>query len=148
MTTNYSHSFLAVAAVVGIGGAVHARHVTHPVTSANINQQPYAFSVKVTDVDKGQSKQFEIQVLVKSGKMMPGPNAHGQVSIAQAAQDKAPTATVTKSDKGLTFTFRIPREHLKQAYFTFTETPDDPKRPFPSPGDYWVFNLGDFAGVK
>jgi hypothetical protein len=146
---------VGVAILLVAGRDALARHVTHPVTPRNIAEQPHAFAVKVTDA--GPDKQFEIKVkqmvsiLVnapkKRGDLPPGASARGTLAIGQIGKKKiaVPPVTMVRSEGEITFTFAISRNYLDRTSFTFTETPDDPRQPFPFPGDYYVFALADFV---
>jgi hypothetical protein len=148
--------FLAGAIFLTTGGRVLARHVTHSVTPANIEKQPFAFTVKVRDVgqlkgkskDAGQLKEFEIRVERAAGKRDPSPSASGSLSIADITRKEIPVPAVTlvKSEGVLIFTFQISPELLNRAQFTFTDTQEDWRHPFPSLGDYWEFDLNKFVG--
>jgi hypothetical protein len=137
---------LAVAILLGVGGQVLARHVTHPVTPANVDEQPFSFTVQVKDV--GELKEFEITVKQKAGKSAPVGSATGSVVIDACGKKEAafPAITRVQSDGVQTYTFRLSPSDLDRAHLTFTETPQDVRTPFPSPGDYWVFDLSNFVG--
>jgi hypothetical protein len=137
---------LAVAALLAVGGQVFARHVTHPVTPKNIDQQPFAFTVQVRDV--GQLKEVEFTVRQKPGKLAPVISATGWVTINPRDKKQVASPAITRVwDNGVqTYTFRVSPSDLDRASFTFTETPQDVRVPFPYPGDYWVFNLRIFVG--
>jgi hypothetical protein len=155
-------TFCAVAVLLALGAPAFARHVTHPVTPANIDQQPFAFTVHVSDV--GEFKQFEIAVrptlASPSINGQPGRgsktsdreatgSATGSVTIAGGKKPAAFPAVTRVQCKGTqTYTFQVRAADVDRAYFTFTETPQDVRTPFPFPGDYWVFNLGDFVGNR
>ncbi len=151
---------LAAAAglLLGLANAAHARHVTHPVTPQNMEQQPFAFTVGIKEADppikasdkpaaeKAAVKIVEINVRPKAGKLRPRPAARGSLTVGQL--DKAAPAipdltTVRHADGSLTFNFRINPKDLERAHFTYTESSEGP---FPVPGDYWVFDLKEFAG--
>jgi hypothetical protein len=136
---------ITVAMVPVLEGRVHARHVTHPVTPANIDKQMFSFTVDVKDA--GQAKEFKI--IVKQKILHPGllGSATGTVVINPCGQKKAAFPAVTKTQSGgvLTYTFRVPVSDLDRAHFTFTETTQNPRTPFLFPGDYWVFDLKDFV---
>lgn len=131
-------------AILLVGSPVLARHVTHRVTPSNIDKQSFAFTVQAKDV--GQLKEFQITVRQKAHPG-PGDAATGSVVIRPSGDQQAafPLVTRVRSDGMQTYTFRLSPSDLNRASFTFTETPQDWKRPFASPGDYWVFNLSDFA---
>jgi hypothetical protein len=135
-----------VAVLPAVGGQALARHVTHPVTPQNIDQQPFAFTVRVKDV--GGLKEVEITVRQKPGKRAPDRTASGEVVLEASGKKKGELPPITRvlADGVQTYTFRVAPADLDRAQFTFTETPQDVRVPFPFPGDYWVFDLGDFAG--
>jgi uncharacterized protein (TIGR03067 family) len=137
---------LAVAVLAAVAGPVLARHVTHPVTPQNIDQQPFAFTVKVKDVDG--SKEVEVVVEQKAGHSAPAASATGSVVVDACGKKPVGFPAVTRVQSGgvQTYTFRVPASDLGRTHFTFTETPQDARTPFPFPGDYWVLDLGDFAG--
>jgi hypothetical protein len=141
---------LVLAAVVplALGGQALARHVTHQVTPKNIDEQPFAFSAQVKDIAK--LKEFEIVVKQKPNHSGPITSATGTVEIAPRDKKKAESAIITRveTDGVQTYTFRVSPSDLDRAHFTFTETPQDPRIPFPFPGDYWVFDLSEFAGIS
>ena len=138
---------LLLAAVVPLafGGSALAKHATHTVTPKNIDDQPFGFIVHVNDV--GQLKEFEIIVQQKPNHLPPVASATGVVGIAPSDKKKTESPAVTRvlGDGMQTYTFRVPSSDLGRAHFTFTETLEDPRIPFPFPGDYWVFNLNAFA---
>jgi hypothetical protein len=136
---------VAVAILLAAGRDALARHVTHPVTPRNIEEQPYAFAVKATDAV--QDKEFEIKVKQKLRELPPGASARGTLAIGQIGKKgvAVPPVTMIRSGGEITFTFVISPDYLDRASFTFTETPDDPRQPFPFPGDYYVFALADFV---
>jgi hypothetical protein len=138
--------FLAVAVLLAVGGQVVARHVTHPVTPANISKQPFSFTVTVKAV--GEVQEFEVIVKAKAGGPAPVLSATGEVDIARSGKKEStiPTVHRVQSNGVQTYTFRLSPSDLDRARFTFTETPQDVRTPFPSPGDYWVFDLSQFAG--
>ncbi len=140
--------FLAVMALVAIGGHVLARHVTHPVTPENIDKHPFSFDVRVKD--SGENEQFEIAVRQKAGYAAPIASAFGKVVVNPRAkkQPSFPSVTKVQTDGVQTYTFEVPKADADRTYFTFTETPDDPSTPFPSPGDYWVFDMTDWLHSK
>src|SRR5437660_1473035 len=133
--------FLAVTALLLIGGVAFARHVTHPVTPANIGKQPYAFAVKVKDV--GEMKEFEITLKPAAEKRTPlAPR--GVLSLApRRANHAAPPLTQVTSSEGITYTFRLAPRDVDGASFTFTELFEGP---VPRPCDYLVFLLTEFGG--
>jgi hypothetical protein len=137
--------FLCVAILLAAADQVLARHVTHPVTPQNIDKQPFSFTVHSKDV--GEFKEFEIIVKQKVGHPAPIASATGYVEIAPRGKKQAacPDITRLQSNGVQTYTFRIPSTDLDRSYFTFTETPEDWRVPFPFPGDYWIFNLSDFV---
>jgi hypothetical protein len=140
-------TFCALAVLSAMGAPAFARHVTHPVTPANIEQQPFAFTVHVSDV--GEFKQFEIAVRPKAGGREPAGSATGSVVIAGGKKPPMFPAVTRVQCKGTqTYTFQVPASDVERARFTFTETPQSALIPFPSPGDYWVFNLSDFVGSR
>jgi hypothetical protein len=155
-------TFCALAILSAIGAPAFARHVTHSVTPANIDKQPFAFTVRVSDV--GEFKQFEIAVRAslaspsingqpgrgsKTGGREATGSATGSVTIAGDKKPAGFPAVTRVQCKGTqTYTFRVPAADVDRAYFTFTETPQDVRTPFPFPGDYWVFNLSDFVGSR
>ena len=137
-------SFLvATAACFLLGPTLLARHVTHEVTPQNMDKQPYAFAVTVKDV--GDAKEFTIRVNFKGAKAL-GPEATGWLNMAQIGRKTVPIPSMTtvRSDGQITFTFQVPEKYVERVGFTFTETPQNPRQPFPFPGDYYVFNLEDF----
>jgi hypothetical protein len=137
---------LAVATLTAVGGQVLARHVTHPVTPQNIEQQAFAFTVRVKAV--GEFEEFEITVGKKVGKLPPAGSATGSVVIDARGKTKAAFPAVTRvvqSNGVQTYTFQVARSDLDRARFTLTETPQDVRTPFPYPGDYWVFDLRHFV---
>jgi hypothetical protein len=136
---------VAVAALLAVGGPARARHVLHRVTPQNIGEQPYAFAVKVKDV--GKFKEVEIRVERARGKLAPGPTAGGEVTVAGSGKPVAsPPLTMVRDGGTVTFTFRVPAVEFDRVYFTFTETPQDVRNPFPFPGDYFGFDLRAFVG--
>jgi hypothetical protein len=136
---------LATTAVFLVGERAFARHVLHYVTPKNINDQPFSFTVHVKDV--GEQKEFEIVVRQKAGHRGPAGSATGSVRIVASGKKKAelPTVTRVQSEGVQTYTFRVSPSDLDRARFTFTETPEDVMKPFPSPGDYWGFDLSDYV---
>jgi hypothetical protein len=136
---------LALAVLLATGGRVLARHVIHPVTPKNIDQHPFSFAVHVKDV--GALKEFEITVAPQAGKPAPAASATGSVAIAARGTKTVALPTIARVEASgtQTYTFRLSPSDLDSARFTFTETPQDWRRPFPSPGDYWVFDLSDFV---
>jgi len=147
---NLKRRALVLAAIVflALGGRLLARHVTHQVTPKNIDSQPFAFSVQVKDV--AQVKEFEIVVKQKPNHRAPIASATGTVDIAPRDKKKAESPAVTRVEAHTvqTYTFRVSPSDVNRAHFTFTETPQDPRVPFPFPGDYWVFDLSQFAGAS
>jgi hypothetical protein len=137
--------FVAVAILLAFAGQALARHVTHPVTPKNIGQQAFSFTVQVKDV--GEFKEFEITVKQKSPKPAPIASATGNVVIEASGKTKAAFPVVTRVEAGgvQTYTFRLSPSDLDRSRFTFTETPQDMRIEFPSPGDYWMFDLNDFV---
>jgi hypothetical protein len=146
MSMKYFSFVLALVMLLVLGGPAFARHVTHPVTPKNIEKQPFAFAVHVKDV--GELKEFEITVRQQSGKPAPIDSATGSVAFVARGKKIAalPTITRVQANGVQTYTFRLSPSDVDLARFTFTETPQDWQRPFPSPGDYWVFDLRDFVG--
>jgi hypothetical protein len=131
---------IALTAVLLIGGQAFARHVTHPVTPANIDKQPYAFAVKVKDAS--DMKEFEITVKPAKGKRT-ALAPRGILSLPpRRANHATPPLTQVTSSEGITYTFRLAPRDVDGTSFTFTESSEGP---FPDPGDYWVFALRDFA---
>ena len=141
-------SLVAGGVILVFAGHALARHVTHPVTPKNINEQPFAFAVQIKDV--GDLKEIEIVVKQKPGRRGPIPSATGNARIAPCGDKKAesPTMTRVETDSEQKYTFRVSPADVNRTSFTFTETPQDPMIPFPSPGDYWVFALTDFVGSE
>jgi hypothetical protein len=137
---------LAVAALLAGGGQALARRVTHPVTPKNIDQQPFAFTVQVKDVE--QLKEVTITVRQKPGKPAPIITANGWVGISPRDNTKVTSPAITRVlDNGVqTYSFRVTPADLDRATFTFTETAEDWRTPFPYPGDYWIFDLRNFVG--
>jgi hypothetical protein len=135
--------FLA-AALLAVRGVAVARHVTHPVTPANISEQPFSFTVHVKDA--GEMKEFEIVVKAKAGGAAPVLSATGEVVVARSATKEPNTPPVRRVQANgvQTYTFRLAPADLDRATFTFTESPRNVE--FPSPGDYWTFQLGRFVG--
>jgi hypothetical protein len=136
---------LAVATLTAVSGQVLARHVTHPVTPQNINEQLFAFTFRIKTV--GQLEEVEITVRAKPGKLPPVASATGSVLINASGKKKAafPTVTRVESNGVQTYTFRVSPSDIDRAHFTFTETPQDARTEFPFPGDYWVFDLSKFV---
>jgi hypothetical protein len=136
---------LALAILPAVGGQVLARHVTHPVTPKNIDKQPFSFSVQVKDVE--ELKEFEITVRQQAGKPAPGGSATGSIRFATSGNKPGALPAITRMEENgvQTYTFRLSPADLDRARFTFTETVEDWRQPFPSPGDYWVFKLSDFV---
>jgi len=134
---------IAAAILLAVTGAAFARHVTHSVTPDNIKQQPFSFTL--TFKDAGELMEFAVTVKQKPGGRPPASSASGSAVVDRSGRQEAAFPTVTKvdSDGVQTYTFQIPRSVLDRARFTFTESPSDAE--FPNPGDYWVFNLADFA---
>src|SRR5262245_61238078 len=134
------------AGVLAAGGQEFARRVTHPVTPSNLDKQPFAFTVQIKDV--GGLKEVEITVRQKPGHRAPASTASGSVVINPRGPKPVASPALTRVlDNGVqTYTFRVAPADLDRATFTFTETAEDWRTPFPYPGDYWVFNLRDFAG--
>jgi hypothetical protein len=137
---------LAAAVVLAAGGQALARRVTHPVTPKNIDQQPFAFTVQIKDA--GQLKEVAITVRQKPGRPAPLNTANGWVVISSRDNSKATAPALTRVwDNGVqTYTFRVSPSDLARTTFTFTETLQDWRTPFPYPGDYWVFDLRNFVG--
>lgn len=136
------HALFAMAILPLINGHVLARHLSHPVTPENIDRQPYAFKVKVTDA--GERQEFEIAVGQQAGKCTPGRAAWGDLNVVQFDEKKitVPPLTMVKANGKISFAFQIPPKFLDRAQFTFSEASDDP---FPSRGDYYVFDLKKFV---
>jgi hypothetical protein len=136
---------LAVGVLVAVGGYALARHVTHPVTPENFDKHPFAFEVQVKD--NGENKQIEIAVRQKTGHPAPVGSATGKAVINPRGKKEPafPTVARVQLEGVQTYTFEVPKADVDRAHFTFTETPDDPLVPFPSPGDYWVFDLSDWV---
>ena len=134
---------LTVAALLADRGVAVARHVTHPVTPANIFEQPFSFTVHVKDV--GEMKEFEIVVKGKAGHPAPALSATGSALVARSGtkEPKTPPVTRVQADGVQTHTFRLAPADLDRATFTFTESPQNVD--FPFPGDYWTFELDRFA---
>jgi hypothetical protein len=140
-------SFLVATAICFLlGPALLARHVTHGVTPANLDKQPYKLAVSVKDV--GDAREFTIRAASKGASTV-GPAATGWLNVAQVGRKNVPTPSVTtvRSDGQITFTFQVPTNYVDRVRFTFTETPQDPRQPFPFPGDYYVFALEGFLPV-
>ena len=137
---------LAVAVLLAVGGQALARRVTHPVTPNNLDKQPFAFTVQVKDV--GGLKEVEITVRQKAGRSAPAVTASGSVVIYPRGPKQGASPALTRVlDNGVqTYTFRVAPADLDRTSFTFTETADNWRTPFPYPGDYWVFDLRNFVG--
>jgi hypothetical protein len=144
MSMKYLTVLIALALLLAVCGDVLARTVTHPVTPKNIYKQPFSFAVQVKDA--GELKEFEITVRQHAGKLAPVDSATGSVEIAACGDRTGPTITRVQANGVQTYRFRLSPCDLDRAHFTFTETPQDWRHPFASPGDYWVFHLSDFVG--
>jgi hypothetical protein len=122
-----------------------ARHVTHAVTPANIDRQPLRFAVKIKDV--GDAKEFVITVkgAVGAPNMRPSPSGWAELKPAPKKQPTGIAVTQTSADGALAYTFHVANVDADRAEFTFTETPQGPLVPFAGPGDYWKFDLAEFA---
>jgi hypothetical protein len=136
---------LGLAALLVLGGSAWAKHATHPVTPQNIDKQPFAFTVEVKDVDG--LKEVRVTVRQQAGHPAPVASAYGRVGLRRP-QAAAPAITRVQTDDAQTYTFRLSPADFDGAYFVFTETPDDPRVPFPYPGDYWTLNLKDFVPAR
>jgi hypothetical protein len=136
---------LAVAVLLAVGGRALARHVTHPVTPENLDKQPFAFAVQVKDA--GEMKEVEITVRQRPGKRAPAVSAWGIATLAPRGEKQAASPAITRilANGVQTYTFRIAPSDVERATFTFSETPQDVRTPFPFPGDYWVFDLKRFV---
>ena len=136
--------FVAAAILLAVGTQALARHVTHPVTPANMSKQPFSFTVNVKTV--GEVQEFEVIVKAKAMGSAPILSATGEVVIARSGKKEAlfPPVTRVQSDGVQTYTFRLSPSDVDRATFTFTESPKGVA--FPSPGDYWVFELSEFTG--
>jgi hypothetical protein len=137
---------LAVAALPAVAAPAFARHVTHPVTPQNIGEQPFSFTVHVKDVEG--LKEFEVVVKQKPGQRAPADSATGSVVVEACGKKPAvfPAVTRVQSGGAQTYTFRVPPPDVDRTRFTFTESPQDARTPFPFPGDYWVFDMSEFVG--
>jgi hypothetical protein len=137
--------FFAVAVLLMLCDQVLALHITHLVTPKNIDEQSFSFTVQARDV--GEWKEFEITVRQKAAHHAPVDSATGKVMIGPSGKKQAAFPAITRvlSDSVQTYTFRLSPTDLDRATFTFTETPQDWRRPFAAPGDYWVFELSDFV---
>ena len=143
----------AAGLVLILTGVVYARHVTHPVTPQNIDQQPFGLSVIIKDAPppkagapgKGvpATKEVEITVRAKSGGA-PNRALHGRLTLNPLGHDsvKSPPVTIKQTDAATIFTFSLAADEALRAYFTLTESGDEP---FPSPGDFWIIDLKIFA---
>jgi len=89
----------------------------------------------------GELKEFEITVKQRSLKPAPVASATGKLVVDASGKQKAayPSVTKVQTNEVQTYTFQLLPSDLDRAHFTFTETPQDAKTPFPFPGDYWVF---------
>ena len=136
--------FVAAVILLAVGTQAFARHVTHPVTPANIAKQPFSFTVNVKTV--GDFQEFEVVVQAKTGGKAPILSASGEVVVSRSGQQEAefPPVTRVQSNGAQTYTFRLSPSVVDRATFTFTES--DPRAEFPSPGDFWVFRLSEFTG--
>jgi hypothetical protein len=149
---------LTMITLLAVGGQAYARHVTHQVTPETIEKQPFVFVVQVKDVlikkndsdETAKWKKFEITVKQKAAHPAPVVTATGHAMVLPTAGNKAtfPTVNRVEGNGVQTYTFRVAPYDVDRASFTFTETPQDPMVAFPSPGDYWLFNLGDLVGKK
>jgi hypothetical protein len=94
------------------------------------------------------AKEIAVVVKQKAGQRAPAASATGSVVVDARGKKQAAFPAVTRVQSGgvQTYTFRLPPSDLDRAHFTFTETPQDVRTPFPFPGDYWVFDLGGFVG--
>jgi hypothetical protein len=151
---------LALGFLLGFAGDVLARHVAHPVTPQNIDQQSFAFTVQVSDVSpparrqepgsapaEGALQEITITVKRKPGNRAPVASASGTVHVDPCGDNKAYVPRLTRVlENGVqTYSFRVPQADLGRTHFKFTESPDSLTTPFPSPGDYWQVNPRDFA---
>jgi hypothetical protein len=136
------HLGVGLVVLLTLGGAAPARHVTHPVTPQNRDKQFFAFAVAVKDVEG--LKEVRVIVHNQAGQRPPAGSASGWVEVRRAKAE-APTITRIQAAGGQTYTFRLTPADLEGATFVFTEAPRDVRVPFPSPGDYWTFNLSDFV---
>lgn len=136
--------FIAAAILLAVNMQAFARHVTHPVTPANISKQPFAFTVNVKTV--GEFQEFEIVVQAKAGGKAPIMSASGEVRVSKSGQQKRelPPVARVESNGVQTYTFRLSPAVVDRATFTFTES--DLRAEFPNPGDFWVFRLSEFTG--
>lgn len=139
-----SHLVLGIAVLLTLDGSALARHVTHTVTPQNLDEKFFSFAVEVKDVEG--LKEVRVTVQKQAGHRAPSASASGRVGL------RRPKATVpeivrVEADGVQTYTFRLSAADLEGASFTFAETPQDVESPFPYPGDYWTFNLSEFASA-
>jgi hypothetical protein len=138
------HLVLGMAVLLVLGRSALARHVTHPVTPQNLDNQFFSFTVEVKDVQG--LKEVRVTVQKQAGQRAPAEAASGRVELRRP-QAAVPAVTRVQAGGVQTYTFRLPPADLEGAYFVFTETPQEVRTPFPYPGDYWTFNLTDFVSA-
>jgi hypothetical protein len=138
---------LALAALLAVSEHALARHVTHRVTPENLDKPfaPFTFTVQVKDA--GELKELVITVKAKARTTAPIFSGTGFVTIAPRGQKKAefPAVTRIQANGVETYSFRLSPADVDRALFTFSETAEDWRTPFPYLGDYWVFHLRDFV---
>lgn len=135
------HLALGAVTLLAVSGPAAARHVVHPVTPQNLDRQVFSFAVQVSDA--GEGKEIRVTVRPQAGGPHPVGSAYGRVELR--GHGAAPAVTRAEVDGGQVYTFRLSAADIGSASFVFTETPEDLRTPFPSPGDYWRLDLRDFV---
>jgi len=133
---------LGTAILLVLGGSALAKHVTHPVTRQNLDKQFFSFALEVEDVEG--LKEVRITVRKQAGQRAPAESASGYVRMPRP-KAAVPAVTRVQADGVQTYPFRLPPAEFDGARFVFTETRQDVRTPFPSPGDYWTLDLRDFV---
>jgi hypothetical protein len=133
---------LTATILLACGPQAIARTVSHQVTPKNIDEQPFAFKVTVSNAsgkDGASVKDFEIRVGPKSGQPAPGPAESGGLELTSCGKKKVetPPVTIVKSGSALIYTFRVSDRDLDRSIARFTFA-------VPSPGDNYQFDLDDF----
>jgi hypothetical protein len=120
-----------------------AKRVNHDVNPTNIDKLPFTATVKVKDV--GQLREFEITVKGTWVNPVRTSAASGGVTVAGTDSTAWPKVKRVEQNGVITFTFQISTEQLQHAWFKFVEDADDWNRPFPVHGEYYQFDLKEFA---